>query len=598
MHPFAPLLAFLASFAVPSLALHHGPGINATYDYIVVGGGTSGLALAARLAEDPSISVAVVEAGGYYEEEGGPENVIPALCPFANTSTDPADSSPIDWNFDTLPLTDANSRVIRYARGKTLGGSSARNFMVYHRGTRGTYDQWAELTGDSSWSWESVLPYFKRGCTLTPPNEATRFPNTTVTYNDAACDPAGGPLHVTWPNYGDPFATWAAIGLEAIGMSPANDFNSGELNGTAWASNTIHPRRQIRESSETSYLRSALKTSTLAVYDHTMALRIDFEGLNAVGVQVKTAGKRYTLRARKEVIISAGAFQSPQLLMVSGIGPRSTLEPLGITVIADSPGVGQGMWDHPIFNVAYQVNVETMTRYQTDPEYAAQVMLEYESRREGPLTTPVPGILGWERLSESLLSAEAIEALAVFPDDWPMVEYISRGTGLLDPSDGSNGEQYAGIGTALVAPLSRGSISINSSSAEHPPLIDLGYLTHPVDREVAIAALKRTRQAFEASGVTVGDEYQPGPAVQTDEEILEYIRATISPVYHPAGTCVMGKATDRNAVVDSQARVIGVNNLRVVDASIFPALPPGHPQASCYMVAEKIADDILHGPSQ
>ncbi|KAL4900390.1 GMC oxidoreductase-domain-containing protein [Aspergillus multicolor] len=378
-------------------------------------------------------------------------------------------------------------------------------------------------------------------------------------------------------------------------MVPASDFNSGELNGTAWASNTIHPRKQIRESSETSYLQSARRKTSLAVYEHTMALKIEFEGLTAVGVQVKTAGRRYTLRARKEIIVSAGAIQSPQLLMVSGVGPRSTLQPLGITVVADRAGVGQNMWDHPIFSVAYQVNVDTLTRYQTDPEYAAQVLSEYKLNRTGPLTTPIPGIIGWERLPNDLLSTEAQEALAIFPDDWPVVEYIARGTGLLDPSDASNGQQYAGIGAALVAPLSRGSISINSSNAEHPPLIDLGYLTHPVDREVAIAALRRTRQAFAASGVTIGEEYQPGPAVQTDEEILEYIRATISPVFHPAGTCVMGKESDAHTVVDSQARVIGVKNLRVVDASIFPALPPGHPQASCYMIAEKIAAGILNG---
>ncbi|KAL4875840.1 hypothetical protein BJY04DRAFT_210965 [Aspergillus karnatakaensis] len=603
MARLALLLQLFASLAAASLALNRQPahdGHNATFDYVVVGGGTSGLALAARLAEDSNISVAVVEAGGYYEKEGTVESIIPAFALMANTSIDPSQTSPIDWDFKAEPLTQANDRVVRYARGKTLGGSSARNFMAYHRGTKGTYDQWAELTGDPSWGWDSVNTYFKKSCTLTAPNMMYRHPNTTVTYNPEACDVSGGPLQVTWPNYGAPSSTWFELGLDSIGVPPVSDFNSGFLNGSAWAATTIRPHEQIRDSSETSYLQSALqrKNTTLKIYKHTLALQINFDGTTATGVQVKStlSGKKYTLHARREVILSAGAFQSPQLLMVSGIGPRATLEAHGIPVLYDSPPVGQNMWDHIYFTIAHQVNVETPTRLDTDPAYAYESALEYAARRDGPLSSPPFGLLAWERLSATHLPHSTLAELdSTFPPDWPTIEYISTAA-LLDAAPlanaTENGAQYAAIGAALVAPLSRGQVTIRSASMEDPPIIELGYLTHKADVDVALAAFKRTRDAWSATEITVGSEYQPGPAVQTDEEILTYLRSNIGPVYHPAGTCAMGKNGDAKAVVDSAARVIGVHGLRVVDASIFPTLPPGHPQSSCYMIAEKIAAQI------
>ncbi|KAL4867928.1 hypothetical protein BDV12DRAFT_170570 [Aspergillus spectabilis] len=585
---------FLLSSAIPLTR-------NATYDYVVIGGGTSGLAIAARLAEDPDVSVAVIEAGGYYEVDSGQVSIVPGLAPAANTGTDPSDDNLlIDWNFDTQPLTEANDRVLRYARGKTLGGSSARHYMVYQRGTQGTYDGWAETTGDKSWSWDSVLPYFKKSCTLTPADMTRRAANTSVTYNPDAFEESGGPLQVTWPNFGTPLSTYIEVGLESIGVLPDMDFNSGSLNGSSWAPVTIDPKLQIRDSSETSFLRhaNATKDTTISVYDHTMATRIVFEGKTATGVQVRTAGVKYTLHAQKEVILSAGAFQSPQLLMVSGIGPRETLQSLGIRVIKDLPGVGQNLWDHAMFGVVHQVTTRTSSVLLNDPAALAQAVAEYAAQ-EGPLTAPGFGIIGWERLPEDLLSESANQELDAFPDDWPHVEYLSV-EGIMDgwhsAADqlGHNGS-FGSIGAALVAPLSRGSVTISSPNADTPPVIDLGYLTHPADQEIAIAIVKRLRQVWAATGVTIGEEYRPGPDVQTDEEILAFLRETIVPVFHVAGTCAMGKRSDANAVVDSNARVIGVQGLRVVDASIFPTLPPGHPQSSCYMIAEKIADAIKNG---
>ncbi|KAL4907837.1 hypothetical protein BDW74DRAFT_166460 [Aspergillus multicolor] len=603
-------LLLVSSLAIPALAQLTGQTVNATidqgrfgnatYDYVIVGGGTSGLALAARLAEDPSVSVAVVEAGGYYELDGTIASVIPGLAAGANVGTDITDHSMVDWNFESQPLTSAHNRSLRYARGKTLGGSSARHYMVYQRGTKGSYDQWAEMVGDNSWEWDAVFPYFQRSVNVTAANMTSRLPNTTVVYDPAGFKPSGGPLHVTWPNYGSPWSTWIEQGLEAIGVHPDTDFNTGSLNGSSWAPITINPQSQTRDSSETSFLQQALQNTNLTVYLHTMALKIKFDGTTATSVDLRSSVGRFTLSARKEIVVSAGTLQSPQLLMVSGIGPRETLESHGIPVVKELAGVGQNMWEHSFFGVTHQVNLITATELAISQQALVQALAEYKSQ-QGPLTSAGFGVLGWERLPNSTFSEGTNEALATFPSDWPMIEYLSI-DGYLDgwhsaaDQNVGDGQQWGTIAAALVAPLSRGNVTISSADMDDPPVFDLGFLTHPADREMAVAAMRRIRQAFAAvSKITIGPETVPGPDVATDEELLDFIRETIVPVYHVAGTNAMGREDDPLAVVDTHARVIGVRNLRVVDASIFPTLPPGHPQSTCYMVAEKIADLIRSG---
>ncbi|KAL4965166.1 GMC family oxidoreductase [Aspergillus stella-maris] len=607
MHLSKSALLSLVYFASPSFGLFNlgVPGISWTYDYVVIGGGTSGLAIAARLAEDPGVTVAVIEAGGHYEVEEGIMSIIPGFAAAANTGTDPSDDSMlIDWNFDAQPLTAADDRVLRYARGKCLGGTSARNLMVYHRGTKNAYDQWADITGDSSWEWDSVLPYFKKSATLTAPNTSKRNANASVIYNaDAFDNSQDGPLQVSWPNYGSPFSSWVEVGLEGIGILPGQDLNSGSLNGSAWAATTIDPAAETRSSSKTSFLDLCLLKLNFKAYAHTLAKKINFSGTKAKSVEVETLGISYTLTASKEIILSAGAFQSPQLLMVSGIGPKSTLEPLGINIVKDLPGVGQNLWDHALFGVVNKVNVITASRLVNDETAALEALAQY-ALKSGPLTAPGFGVLGFERFPDAIrnhFSNTTRQSLDdIFPPDWPEVEYLGL-DGILDgwhnadDQDLGDGFQYGTIAAALTAPLSRGNISINSTSITDTPLINLGYLTHKADQEVAIAALKRARAAFNATGIIIGDEYRPGPDVQSDEQILAFIRSTIVPVWHAAGTCRMGGESDPEAVVDATGKVYGVSGLRVVDASIFPTLPPGHPQSTCYMVAEKIADDIKNG---
>ncbi|KAL4988857.1 hypothetical protein BDW68DRAFT_186915 [Aspergillus falconensis] len=505
--PQCALLLLASSFRLPALAQIQGQNVNATanqgrfgnatYDYVIVGG------------DDPSVSVAVVEAGGYYELDGTIASVIPGLAAGANVGTDATEYSTVDWNFEARPLTSANGRSLRYNRGKTPGGSSARHYM----------------------GWDSVFPYFQRSINITPANMTARFPNTTVTDDPAGFGQSGGPLHVTWPYYGSPWSTWIEQGLEAVGT---------------------------RDSSETSFLQQSLQNSNLTVYLHTMALKINFDGTTASSVNI---------------IVSAGALQSPQFLMVSGIGPRATLERHGIPVVKDLAGVCQNMWEDPFFGITHQ-------------------------SQKGPLTSAGFGVLGWEKLPSSTFSASRNKALAVFPSDWPTIEYLSIDgylNGWHSAADQAvgDGQQWGTVAAALVAPLSHGNVAISSPDMNDPPVFDLGSLTHPAGREIAVAAMRRIPRAFAAiSEITIGDKAVPGANVETDEELLDFIRETIVPVNHVAGTCGKGREDGPQAVVDPQARAIGVKNLRVVDASIFPTLPPGHPQSTCYILAEKIADLI------
>lgn len=348
------------------------------------------------------------------------------------------------------------------------------------------------------------------------------------------------------------------------------------------------------------------------VYKNTLAQRILFNASNvATGVAVSTAGTygvpslNYTLKARKEVIVSAGAFQSPQLLMVSGVGPRDILEKFRIPCVQSLEGVGQNMWDHILFGIDYRVNVQTASTRANSPAAAAKAAELFRENATGPLSIFGPSYYGWEKLPEpyrSSLSNESQAALdEIFPRDWPEVEWLAASAYVgyalnrvtADPRDGFN---YATIYSALVAPLSRGTVSIQSAEMATPPVIDPKYLSAPADVELAVQLLRRQREAWAVlteAGLTIGEEALPGPNVTSDADILNFIASSFTPVSHAAATCKMGRRSDPMAVVDSAGRVFGTQRLRVVDASSFPFLPPGHPQATVYMLAEKIAELIL-----
>ena len=476
----------------------------------------------------------------------------------------------------------------------------------------GSLQQWAAQVGDSSYTFENLLPYYQKSVSYTPPN-LSLYTNSTNTQTPSAFSSTGGPLQASFGKIVDTFSTWAEVALTAVGQKTIDGLNSGDLIGSAYATFTIDPIKARRSSSESSFLQQALNDTTLMVYKQTLAQKILFDNNNvAKGVKVSSQGSygsselTYTLSAKREVIVSAGAFQSPQLLMVSGVGPRSTLESIGIPVLKDLPGVGQNLWDQAYFGSAFRVNVPTGSALLNNPTLIADALELYMANATGPLTIATGGYIGFEKLPEPYrgnLSTSTQEALSIFPEDWPELEWLpvsgysgyNRNYQTADPVDGFN---YASMATALVAPLSRGNISINSTSMKDAPLINPNWFTHPADIELAIAGFKRQRQIWSvlaARNLTIGEEQLPGPTVQTDAQILQYIRESLITVFHASATCKMGMGNDTMAVIDSSARVYGTKGLRVVDASSFPFLPPGHPQSTIYALAEKIADEILQG---
>lgn len=496
----------------------------------------------------------------------------------------------MDWGYVSVPQTSAGGRQIHYAQGKTLGGSSAINNMGYHRGTRGAYQKWADVVGDKSYRYENIEKFFKRSSLHAPDFKKRDAPNATFKHDADAYDNAQwGPLHVSWAQWVDPTITWLAKAIQSLSLPQSEEgHSSGILSGKgSYVTATVDPRNATRSSSR-SYMDTVGTPAGLQVYHHTRATKILFHGKRATGVEVVTNGTKYTLTARKEVVLSAGAFGSPHLLMISGIGPSTALNKYNIPIVADLPGVGQNMWDQTFFTVINAV---------TTPSGPQQVILEpekskqqYHNQQWGPLSS-ISAYIAFEKIPDALratFSAATKSALHWFPEDWPEVEYIAATAAAPD------GTTLGILGGCLTAPVSRGNVTIQSADPFIPPVIDVGWFTNAADGEVAVAAVKRLREAWKAiSDIKVGAELVPGDAVQTDAEILEVLKNTIAPIWHAGATCAMGRKGDHGAVVDSKAKVFAVEGLRVVDASAFPFMVPGHPQATVYMLAEKIAADII-----
>lgn len=466
--------------------------------------------------------------------------------------------------------------------------------MTYHRGTNASYQMWADAVGDQSYNFENLLPWFEKSVNFTPPDQNLRFANGSPEYDASVMFDANnpGPLSVTFSHYVQAFATWTTKGLQELGLPIIPGFQSGSLLGQSYAMSTLNADTMERDSSETAFLRPALSYPNYMVYTQALVKKILFNGTRAVGVRVNTDGFEYVLSATKEVILSAGAFNSPQLLMVSGIGPADTLSAHGVPVLANLRGVGKGMQDHIYFGPSYRVNAPTMSALQ-DAAFAAQAADDYRARAAGMLTSTGVDVLGWEKVPEDLrrgFSNETRAKLAAYPADWPELEYLGLSLYMGwqndsrhgDPGDGYN---YASLAPAIVMPFSRGTVSIASADAAVAPLIDPGFLTDQADVEIAIAGYRRARRFWQTDAMRpflVSDtpEAFPGAEITTDAEILDIIKRSYNTVYHAACTCSMGREDDDMAVVDPQGRVYGVQRLRVVDASIFPLLPPGHPLAT------------------
>ena len=568
------------------------PSPNATYDYVIVGGGNAGIPVAVRLAE-AGHSVALVEGGSFYEIGNSNFSQVPLYAP-AFSGPDPNGVSPmVDWNFTTTPQTGEDNQVKLYPRGKTLGGSSARNYQAFHFGTNGSYQQWANMVGDDSYKMENFGEYLHKPLNFTQP-ASSRAANGTAQYAQNLLQDKQGPLQVTFGAYTWAFSTWARLAFAQVGMPNRQDgFTAGALHGNSYELLTIDATSFTRDSSETSYLRRlGLKDPNLIVYPNTLAKRVIFNtDKKATGVEIDFGGLPRTLHARNEVVLSGGAFQSPQLLMISGIGPKATLDKFNIPVLVDLAGVGQNMWDHVLGGISYRVDVVTTAHLETDPAYAQNALDEYLSETpRGPLTSFASDILAFEKLPSpyrNKLSNATLLGLQQFPGDWPELEYFLS-SGYAGPQAGylgsPDGLDYGSLYVGLVAPFSRGNVTIQSADMADKPIINPNWLEDPRDQDVVVQAWHRLREIFGASAlkpILIGEEAYPGLAnTTTDEQILQHIRSAFSSVLHASCTCKMGRSNDTMAVVDSQARVFGVEGLRVVDASSFALLPPGHPQAT------------------
>ncbi|KAK3944396.1 hypothetical protein QBC46DRAFT_442190 [Diplogelasinospora grovesii] len=583
------------------------PGVNASYDYVVIGGGTAGLTLASRLAAHAS--VAVIEAGTFAETTNGNNSVVPLLSltgiGFIDATASFTPQPLMDWSLLSQPIAGAAGRQIHYAQGKALGGSSTINTMSYIRSTKSAYARWAEIAGDTSYNWDAMLPFLRRSVHLTPPNQAQRNnTNVTVGIDNSVFDAAGGPLEVSWNNWVDPTLTWLAKAVEQGAGLPVSTtgFASGTLAGHgAWAPGTIDPERATRSDSETSFLRAAIKDTSLVVYPLTQATNILFDGSSppkAVGVKVSSLGAEYTVAATKEVVLSAGVFHSPQLLMVSGVGPPATLRSLSIPVVSALPGVGQNLQDPIQIFAAYPLTTPSGQTLTAHPALRPTYLKQYLENGGGPYSSAA-GFLAFERIPFSYrarLSNATQAKLAAFANDWPEVAYVAGS--FVGPNLTTVGTMAAFLPLAF----SRGNVSISSASMEKPPIIDLDWFSDPADMELALTALKRLRndiwQSAAANGVKAGPELLPGAAMETDAQLEDFVRTQALTIWHASGTCAMGQAAGAatgKAVVDSAGRVFGVAGLRVCDASVFPFVLPGYPQAGVYALAEKMADALLKG---
>ncbi|SMQ52975.1 unnamed protein product [Zymoseptoria tritici ST99CH_3D7] len=552
---------------------------SAKYDYIIVGGGTGGLAVAHRLAEDGRNSVAVIEAGGFYQESGN-FSVIPAYgeAAFTSISPDAINESPerdLTWPFVTVPQASAGGAQFRYARGKTLGGTSALHSQNYQRPPVGYHKVWAEQVGDASYEWSNMFRFYQKSTNLTQITDL-RAKNASFPPNNLVGETTG-PIQISYGTWATPIASWIQRAFRELGVADAPSQINGAILGAQYNPVTQNYDTQTRESSQTSYLDASFNhgRTNLKVYKHSLAQKVIFNSKKeAVGVAVQgfESGHPFVLSADKEVIVSAGAFQSPQLLMVSGVGPKATLQKHNIPVVADRPGVGRNLQDHTIFNVAQEVNVQTYTGLAGDRAAIDLAEKEYKNNSppRGILASQLGDFLAWENLPakyRTAFTAQTKADLAQYPADWPEVEYIvaSAPFGAAEFSTPKDPKNIFYFTPCLNRPQSRGNIAISSSNMRDQPLINPNLLSTKTDEQVLVATFRRTRDFFNAKSfkpVLIGEELLPGkenvPLDATDEEILTYLKASNSGwSWHASCTCKMGRRDDPMAVVDSEARVYG-----------------------------------------
>jgi choline dehydrogenase len=522
------------------------------YDYIIVGAGSAGCVLAARLSADPSVSVLLLEAGLADDAE---EIRAPAAVSRLFQSA-------YDWNYTTVPQHRAGGRSIYWPRGKVLGGSSSMNAMVYMRGNRYDFQTWRDEYGCTGWGYEDLLPYFRRA------EDNSR--------GASAYHGTGGPLAVSDPRYKSQACEAFLSAAQEQGAVPNPDFNGPRQDGVGWYQLTQRDGRRC--SAATAYLHPAMSRPNLTVLTEALVTRVLIDGEQATGVTYLYKGETETARANSEVILCGGAVNSPQLLMLSGIGPADHLIESGISVHADSPGVGANLSDHPMVPVIWSTP-RLRGLWEKSGNGSA---MRWRLTHRGPLTSNVAECGGFAH-SEPRLPAPDLQ-LHVLPAPY-------RDQGLADSA-----QRAMTVLVGLVDVRSRGLIRLRSADPRHRPSIDPGYLSDGGgDARALLAGLKMAREFVTARPMAAvcKSELAPGAHLRSDAELMDYVRASVVTLYHPVGTCAMGRES-KWSVVDTELRVRGVTGLRVVDASVMPAVPRGNTNAPTIAIAER-ASDLIAG---
>ncbi|MEM9093357.1 MAG: choline dehydrogenase [Pseudomonadota bacterium] len=527
-------------------------------DFVIVGSGSAGSAMAARLSEDAAHSVLVLEYGG---TDWGPLIQMPGALSY------PMNMKRYDWGYVSEPEPHLGGRQLACPRGKVIGGSSSINGMVYVRGHARDFDHWSE-SGADGWAYADVLPYFLR----------------MENWNDRGLggDPdwrgKDGPLHVTRGKRDNPLVHAFVEAGKQAGFELTADYNGEKQEGFSPMEQTTY--RGQRWSAANAYLKPALKRSNLDLV-RCLVRKIVIEDGRAVGVEVERGGALETVRARKEVIIAASSINSPKLLMLSGVGPAAHLAENGIDVVADRPGVGQNLQDHLELYIQ-QASTQPITLYKYwNLPGKAWVGAQWLFTRSGP------GASNQFESAAFLRSKPGVE--------YPDIQYHFLPIAVrYDGQAAAEGHGYQ----AHVGPMrspSRGSVTLRSADPKDPPKILFNYMSHEDDWADFRHCIRLTREIFGQAAFDPyrGKEIQPGADVQSDDALNDFIREHVESAYHPCGTCKIGRRDDAMAVVDPECRVIGVDALRVADSSIFPRIPNGNLNGPSIMVGEKASDHIL-----
>ncbi len=530
------------------------------FDYIIVGAGTAGCVLANRLSADPAIRVLLLEAGGK-------DNYLWIHIPvgylycIGNPRT--------DWCYQTEPEPGLHGRSILYARGRTLGGCSSINAMVYMRGQARDYDEWAAM-GNPGWGWNQVLPVFKQ--------------SEDHYAGDSAFHGAQGEWRVEEQRLDwEILHAWRAA-AEQCGIPPIADFNGGDNFGSARFQ--VNQKNGMRWNATKAFLRPAMKRTNLVVLTNALSTKIRVDtgdgGRRATGIEFTHGGENYFAEAQIETILSGGAINSPQLLQLSGIGPAALLKQHGIPVVHELKGVGANLQDHLQLRMAFKVTrTRTMNEWSNRWYGKAQMALQYALFRTGPLTM-APSQLG------AFAKSDPAQKTA-------NIEYHVQPLSLEKFGDPLHPFPAFTASVCNLRPESRGSVAINSADPYTYPIIKLNYLSTEADRKVAIDSLKLTRRIAHSSALAKyqPEEFKPGPSAQTDEQLAHAAGDIGTTIFHPVGTCKMGPSTDAEAVVDSRLRVYGIDDLRVVDASIMPTITSGNTNSPTIMIAERASRMII-----